>query len=115
MLLAYGVAISFIPLAQGPLWLAVTLLCVSQLFGDGLYVVFHTNAVALRQSVTPDALRGREGGVMHLLSGGLGLVAALLAGTMADGIGIRPILWAGALGVFASTLWLLALPETIET
>jgi len=115
VLLAYGVAISFIPLAQGPLWLAVTLLCVSQLFGDGLYVVFHTNAVALRQSVTPDALRGREGGVMHLLSGGLGLVAALLAGTMADGIGIRPILWAGALGVFASTLWLLALPETIET
>jgi len=114
VLLAYGVAISFIPLAQGPLWLAVTLLCVSQLFGDGLYVVFHTNAVALRQSVTPDALRGREGGVMHLLSGGLGLVAALLAGTMADGIGIRPILWAGALGVFASTLWLLALPETIE-
>jgi predicted MFS family arabinose efflux permease len=115
VLIAYGTVISFIPLAHGPLWLAVALLCVGQLCGDGLYVVFHANITALRQRVTPDALRGREGGVVHLLSSGLGLVAALLAGTMADAIGIRPILWFGAFGVFASALWLLALPETIDT
>lgn len=88
---------------------------MGQLFGDGLYVVFHTNAAALRQTVTPDALRGREGGVMHLLSSGLGLIAALLAGAMADLIGIRPILWVGALGVFASSLWLLAMPRNAAT
>ncbi|MXQ14575.1 MFS transporter [Microvirga makkahensis] len=115
VLVAYAIVTGFIPLAQGPLWLAVTLLCMGQLFGDGLYVVFHTNALALRQTVTPDALRGREGGVVHLLSSGLGIVAALLAGVLADSIGIRPILWAGALGIFISSLWLLALPETIES
>jgi len=114
VLLAYGLAISFIPLAQGPLWFAVTLLCVAQLCGDGLYVVFHTNAVALRQTVTPDNLRGRESGVMHLLSGGLGLVAALLAGIMADIVGIRLILWIGVGGVLASILWLLALPRDVR-
>ena len=114
VLLMYGPVIGFIPLAHGPLWLAVALLCVAQLCGDGLYVVFSTNLTSLRQTVTPDALRGREGGVVHLLSTGLGLVAALLAGVLADRIGIRPILWTGALGVLASALWLFALPETIE-
>ncbi|WP_230530504.1 MFS transporter [Microvirga roseola] len=113
-LLAYGVAVCFIPLAQGPLWLAVALLCIPQLLGDGLFVVFHTNAVALRQKVTPDALRGREGGSLHLLTGGLGLVAALIAGTLAEQIGIRPVLWAAALGILASSLWLLALPDEAD-
>ncbi|WP_052954780.1 MFS transporter [Microvirga vignae] len=115
VLLAYGIVTSFIPLAQGPLWLAVGLLCLGQLCGDGLYVVFHTNAAALRQTMTPDALRGREGGVVHLLSSGLGLIAALLAGSMADLVGIRPILWIGAFGVFASSLWLLAIPRNVTT
>ncbi|HZH09259.1 MAG TPA: MFS transporter [Microvirga sp.] len=114
ILMIYGAVIALIPMAHGPLWLAVPLLCVAQLCGDGLYVVFHTNAAALRQKVTPDALRGREGGVVHLLSSGLGLVAALLAGAMADLVGIRPILWMAASGVFIAALWLLALPDTIE-
>ncbi len=113
-LLVYSVVISFIPLAQGPLWLAVGSLCVAQFLGDGLYVIFATNATVLRQTVTPDALRGREAGTLHLLQGGLGLVAALSAGFVADWIGIRTVLWAGALGVIASSLWLLALPRKIE-
>lgn len=114
-LLIYSLVICFIPLAQGPLWLAVASLCVAQLLGDGLYVVFATNATVLRQKVTPDALRGREAGTLHLLTGGLGLVAALSAGFVADWIGIRTVLWAGALGVVASSLWLLALPQAIES
>lgn len=114
VLLVYGSVTSFIPLAHGPLWLAVALLCVGQLFGDGLYVIFHTNATALRQIVTPDGLRGREGGIVHLLSSGLGLIAALIAGILADIVGIRPILWMGAVGVFASSLWLFALPRNVK-
>ena len=114
VLLMYGLVIGFIPLAHGPLWLAVALLCVAQLCGDGLYVVFSTNLTSLRQTVTPDALRGREGGVVHLLSTGLGLVAALLAGVLADRIGIRPILNRALRQSSASALWLFALPETIE-
>jgi MFS family permease len=89
----------------------VALLVTSQIFGDGLYVTFYTNAVTLRQKVTPDPLRGREGGTLHLLTGGLGLVAALTAGILADRFGIRPVLWTAAAGVFASSLWLLALPR----
>ncbi|EIM25293.1 MFS transporter [Microvirga lotononidis] len=113
-LLIYGLMICFIPLAQGPLWMAVASLCIAQLLSDGLYVVFATNATVLRQKVTPDSLRGREAGTLHLLTGGLGLVAALGAGFAADWIGIRAVLWAGALGVVASTLWLLALPQDLE-
>ncbi|WP_262030332.1 MFS transporter [Microvirga sp. Mcv34] len=113
-LLIYGVMICFIPLAQGPLWVAVASLCIAQLLSDGLYVVFATNTTVLRQKVTPDALRGREAGTLHLLTGGLGLVAALGAGFAADWVGIRTVLWTGALGVVASTLWLLALPEDLE-
>jgi len=114
-LLIYGLVICFIPLAQGPLWTAVLSLCIAQLLGDGLYVVFATNATVLRQKVTPDAMRGREAGTLHLLTGGLGLVAALSAGFVADGIGIRTVLWFGTLGVAAASLWLLALPRDIES
>ncbi|NIX75345.1 MFS transporter [Microvirga terricola] len=113
-LIGYGVVACLIPLAQGPLWLKLMLLGIPQLLGDGLWVVFYTNAVALRQKVTPDALRGREGGTLHLLSGGLGLIAALMAGTLADLVGIRLVLWGGALGVIASAFWLLSLPRDAE-
>ena len=113
-LLIYSLMICFIPLAQGPLWVAVASLCIAQLLSDGLYVVFATNATVLRQKMTPDALRGREAGTLHLLTGGLGLMAALGAGFAADWVGIRAVLWVGALGVVASTLWLLALPKHLE-
>jgi MFS family permease len=113
-LLAYGFVTCFIPLAQGPLWMAAGALCIGQLFGDGLYVAFSTNATVLRQKVTPDSLRGREAGTVHLLTGGLGLVAALIAGFVADWIGIRVVLWTGALGIIASSLWLLTIPQDAD-
>lgn len=111
MLLAYGLALAFIPMAGGPPWMTVGLLCIPQILGDGLSVVFFTNITTRRQKLTPEALRGREGGTVHLLTGGLGLVAALIAGAAADSIGIRPVLWFAILGVLASSLWLLALPQ----
>jgi predicted MFS family arabinose efflux permease len=110
-LLAYSLVMAFIPLAHGSLWMAVLLLCIAQLLGDGLSVVFFTNVAALRQKETPDALRGREGGTLHMLTGGLGLVAALVAGVAADRFGIRPVLAVAMLGAVASSLWLLALPK----
>jgi hypothetical protein len=94
--------------------MAAGALCISQLFGDGLWVAFSTNATVLRQNVTPDALRGREAGTVHLLTGGLGLIAALAAGFVADWIGIRVVLWTGSLGILASSLWLLALPQNVD-
>ncbi|MBZ6075676.1 MFS transporter [Microvirga puerhi] len=110
-LLAYSLVMAFIPLAHGGLWTAVLLLCIAQLLGDGLSVVFFTNVAALRQKETPDALRGREGGTLHMLTGGLGIVAALIAGVAADRFGIRPVLVVAMLGAVASSLWLLALPK----
>jgi MFS family permease len=111
ILVAYSFMIAFIPMAHGPLWMAVAFLCVSQLMGDALSVVFFTTVSTVRQMETPDALRGREGGVFHLLTAGLGLVGALVAGSAADAVGIRPILFIGALGALASTLWLLLMPR----
>lgn len=111
ILVAYSMMIAFIPLAHGPLWMAVVFLCVSQLFGDALSVIFFTTVATVRQKETPDPLRGREGGVFHLLTAGLGLIGALVAGTAADVAGIRPILLVGALGAFASVLWLLPMPD----
>lgn len=114
-LIGYGLIACLIPLAEGPLWLKLALLGIPQLLGDGLWVVFYTNASALRQKETPDSLRGREGGTLHLLTGGLGLIAALIAGTLADLVGIKLVLWVAALGVVASALWLLSLPDDTES
>ncbi|HYD99492.1 MAG TPA: MFS transporter [Alphaproteobacteria bacterium] len=105
--LAYGLAVCLIPLADGPPWTAAAVLMVSQVLGDGLHMVFFTNLLTLRQRLTPDRLLGRVGGSTHMLLGAMGLVAALLAGWLADAIGLRPTLWIAAAGILASTLWLL--------
>jgi predicted MFS family arabinose efflux permease len=113
-LLAYCLGLVFIPLASGPVWMAALFLGASQILCDGLYIVFYTNAVTLRQKVTPDAMRGREGGMLHLVAGGLGIVAALVAGIMGDTVGIRPVLWVAIAGAAASAGWLLLLPSRIQ-
>jgi hypothetical protein len=58
----------------------------------------------------PDALRGRAGASMQVLTRGAGPIGALLAGALGGAIGVRQTILIGVIGVAASSGWLLASP-----
>ena len=65
----------------------------------------HVNSV--RQTITPDAFRGRTNAVYRLLVSGVVAIGALLGGVLGQQLGLQLTLLVGALGVSSSWLWLL--------
>jgi MFS family permease len=103
-----GLAMLFIPMAGFLPAPAVAFLVAQQLLGDSAFAVYAIHEVSLRQTVTPEGVLGRVNAAMQLLTRGVWPVGALLGGTLASQIGIRPTLTVAALGILLSTLWLLA-------
>jgi Transmembrane secretion effector len=89
----------FIPMAASTSSRAMTigLLVAHQLLSDGFAVAFLILAVTLRQTVLPRALLGRANAAIHVCTMGVLPVAALLAGGLAEAIGIRAAVWVGLL------------------
>ncbi len=68
----------------------------------------HVNSV--RQTITPDHLRGRTNAVYRLLVSGVVAIGALLGGVLGEKLGLQQTLLVGAIGVSSSWLWLLCSP-----
>ncbi len=68
----------------------------------------HVNSV--RQTITPDALRGRTNAVYRLLVSGVVAIGALTGGVVGEQLGLPLTLLIGALGVSFSWIWLLCSP-----
>lgn len=99
-----------IPLAGGPKELAFAMIVAAQLFGDPFWTMYEIGAVSLRQAVTPDAMLGRVSSTMHLVEAGLAPVGALMAGLLAETIGVRETLAIAAAGVSSAAVWVLLSP-----
>lgn len=95
-----------IPLAASFPSLAVPLLGTAQLIGDAGWAVYMVTGVTYRQRVTEAAVLGRVNAAMQLASRGVLPLGALVAGWIASTFGMPATLWAGALGVLISCLWL---------
>jgi MFS family permease len=95
------------PLAFGPLAVALTMLATAQLVGDLTRSVYLVHETSLRQTVTPDRLLGRVNASTTFVSLGMLPVGAVTAGVTASQIGARATLLVAALGMLASTGWLL--------
>lgn len=108
--LLYGLAALFIPLARGPLILATIPLLAHQLLGDGAYTVYDINQNSIRQAITPGWLLGRVNASIRILVLGALLVGSLLGGLLAETIGLRLSLVAGALIVLMGAMWLALSP-----
>jgi MFS family permease len=99
-----------IPLAQQPLWLALTLLVTHQVVSDGANVVVQVHSVTTQQTLLPQAILGRATAALHVCAIGMMPLGALVFGFVADAIGTRNALWIG-LGIGAgsplafATLW----------
>jgi MFS family permease len=104
-----GVTLLLPPLAHGPVAVCAAFLGVAQLF-DMAWPIYNINELSLRQAVTPNHLLGRVNAAMHLLFHGVLPVGALAGGMLAELLGLRIVMLAGALGFLLSTFWLLLSP-----
>lgn len=88
-ILAAALASLLIPIAQGPLWVVAPMLGVcTVIFGAGV-TVYSVNNVSLRQLLTPPQFLGRVNATTRLLTLGCRAPAALVAGSMAQLLGVR--------------------------
>ena len=105
-LLAYGLLSLLIPLATGPMLVAVSFLLAAQLLGDAAIEIYLVNEVSLRQVIIPPSLLGRANASMQVLSEGAGPLGALLAGALGQSLGLRWTLLIGVLGIMLASLWI---------
>ena len=106
---ATGLTAILPPLAYGSVAVCAAYLAAGQFF-DMSWSIYNINEISLRQTVTPEAFRGRVNSAMHLLFRGLMPVGSLVSGVIAQAAGIRAAMLIGAFGVIASALWLVFSP-----
>jgi MFS family permease len=108
--MVYSAAGLLIPLAGGPKEVAFAMIVASQLLGDPFWTTYDIASLSLRQSLTPEDLLGRVNSSMHVVQAGLLPLGSLLAGLLAETIGVRETLALAVAGGAAGTAWLLASP-----
>jgi MFS family permease len=99
-----------VPLASGPLVIAVPLLIAAQFLIGLMVPILNINQISLMQAITPDRVLGRVNASMLSITGGAMPIGALLGGTLGSTIGLRPTLIVGASGVLLSLLWTVLSP-----
>ena len=92
-------AFLLVPLADGPVWLVVALLSVSQVLIGLTTPISMVGMGSLRQVLTPNDMQGRVVATFRGLSLGLAPIGALAAGLLGEAIGLRPTMWILAIGV----------------
>ena len=99
------------PLAGGPLPLAVLMVFLPQLVGDGLQTIEGVAELSLIQGVIPDRILGRVNATLEVFSHGIAYpLGALLAAALAGWIGVRGGIAIGWAGMAASILLLVLSP-----
>jgi MFS family permease len=105
-----GMAMGFVPLAQGTTLTAALFLILQQLLGDCATTIYQINQVSLRQAITQKRLLGRVNASAQVLGLGATLAGSLLGGLLGEIIGVRTMLFVSAFGTVFSALWLLLSP-----
>jgi predicted MFS family arabinose efflux permease len=112
-IIACGVASSFlaflIPLANGPLWLRVAMMMLTQFGGDAAGLAVIILSTSLRQAVLPIAMLGRTAAIFRATTG-VAVVGALAGGWLATIIGIRATLFVAAATYFLTPLFAIFSP-----
>ena len=99
-----------LPFATGTPVQAAIVLAGSQALLGVTVPLWTVSSISLTQSVTPERLLGRVNAASRFISFGVAPPAAFLGGVFADGIGLRPTLFAAGLIAVAAFLYLLLSP-----
>ncbi|MFG3438651.1 MFS transporter [Nonomuraea sp. NPDC047897] len=90
-------ALILVPLAGGPLWLAVAVLAVSQLLVGLCTQIFVVNNITVLQTATPRELTGRVIATIWAMGLVPAPLGALAAGLLGEAFGMRPVVLVAAL------------------
>jgi predicted MFS family arabinose efflux permease len=116
-LLVGGAIQVLVPLAPAVPTVAMTMLIVTQVVGDGALTVYLVNETTLRQRLLPPQFLGRAAATWQVATGLLTPAGALTGAALAETIGMRPTLWMLALGIALAAAWLIvarrALPGSV--
>ena len=112
-LLVGGVVQALVPLAPAVPAVAMTFLVITQVIGDGALTVYLINETTLRQRLLPPEALGRAAATWQVATGLLTPAGALTGAALAETIGMRPALWALAIGVVLSAAWLVVARRAI--
>jgi predicted MFS family arabinose efflux permease len=106
-----GVSRLLIPLAGGPVWLAILVLVSSEFLLGFVRIAFNVTQVSLRLAITPDRMHGRVNATMRFVMWGVTPFGALAGGLLATtAIGLRGTLLVAGIGVLVAFVPLLARP-----
>jgi MFS family permease len=83
---------------------------VAGLVTSACAVVVIVVQISFQQALCPDHLLGRMNATMNFLYWGVAPVGSVLAGVVAELIGLRPTLWFAAVGMLLAAGWLIASP-----
>jgi MFS family permease len=98
------------PLAgTAPVAVAAVLAGAQLCFGAAL-VLYQVTSRSVRQSCTPDALRGRVGGTTRFLAGALGPAGSVLGGLLGQAVGLQATFFLAVAGELLAVTWLLRSP-----
>ncbi|SCG57598.1 MFS transporter [Micromonospora inositola] len=106
----FPASISFVAVADGPLWARVGLLGAAEFFSGFGVMLFDVNLNALNAAVIPDGLRSRVAGAYSTINYGVRPLGALTGGALGTWLGLRPTLWIAAVGGVLCVVWLLPSP-----
>jgi predicted MFS family arabinose efflux permease len=104
-----GAGALLMPLAHGSMAMCALFLVGSQVTDAG-WTAYSISELAIRQSIVPDRLLGRVNSAMQLLFRGIYPAGAFVGGALAQRIGVRNTILAGAVGVLCSNLFLFFSP-----
>lgn len=99
-----------VPIAGGPLWLVVAVLALSQFLFGLAGQIGVVNQTTLRMVLTPDQLQGRVAATFRAISLAMVPVGALVAGLLAEAVGLRAMVLAAAVGALLPIAVYLASP-----
>ncbi len=118
----FGLSACLVPLSAAVPAFAVPLLIVAEFGFSFSVLVYNIAQVSFRQRVTPHHLLGRMNASIRFVVWGVMPLSALLAGALAEVIGVVPTMWvgavcqllAGAVVVFSPFLGMRTLPDADE-
>lgn len=103
--IAIGVGALLIPLTQ-PGWLVSCYVAGNAILGFSIILNIVTE-VSITQAACPDELRGRMTATLRLMGySGLPL-GSLIGGVLGTILGVRPTIWAAAIGMLLAAVWLI--------
>lgn len=96
--------------ANGAGLFSIALFILAQLLTDPAWTLHNINELTLRQTLIGEEVLGRVNGSVRFLEFGASLLGMFLGGVLGEWVGVRGTLVIGAMGGFASAVWLLLSP-----